>query len=351
MKKSLIYLILILLPLEVAYAQVLKGVVIDSATKESVINASVYLEGTAYNTITDADGRFELHVKKRLNSKLIISHVVYETLTFDNPFEKLPETIVMKEKENQFDDVVVDAGGPFSRKQMMRAFKNEFLGTTNAGRACVIQNEEDIYFYYDKEKKTLNAFCNKPIVINNKTLGYIVTVELNEFKARYQSVALLNSSIESVLYIGYMSFLDTSKGNASIKKKRRDTFYGSSTEFFRYLVREQLNDSRYYMQPINKPEEMFIVESIPLNEWQKKVTIHTALLKYLDPHYATSKSPKAEIIVQNGNNRSEASSIRFIKLTFKADSYGNLEDVRDVLVSGTMAAKRIGDTLPKEYEP
>ncbi|MDF9828923.1 carboxypeptidase-like regulatory domain-containing protein [Parabacteroides sp. PF5-6] len=351
MKKRLLYLILLSLPLQAVYAQVLKGVVIDSATKESVINANVYLEGTAYHTITDADGRFELPVKQRLNTKLIISHVVYETLIFANPFDQLPETMVMKEKENRFDEVVVDTDSPFSRKQMMQAFKREFLGTTNAGRACVIQNEEDIYFYYNKEKKTLHAFCHKPIVVNNKTLGYLVTVELNEFKAQYQAVTLLSSDIESVLYLGYMSFHDTSKGNASIKKKRRNTYLGSSTEFFRYLVRQQLNDSRYYMQPLNRPEEMFVVESIPLNDWQKKVTLHTDLLAYLDPHYATRKSPKAEIIVQNERVPSEVSNIRFLKLTFKADTYGNLEDARDVLVSGSMAHKRIGDTLPKEYEP
>ena len=53
----------------VSHAQVLKGTVIDAATGEALIGASIQLKGTASGTVTDIDGRFELKDLKEGNKK------------------------------------------------------------------------------------------------------------------------------------------------------------------------------------------------------------------------------------------------------------------------------------------
>ena len=67
----------------VSHAQVLKGTVIDAATGEALIGASIQLKGTASGTITDIDGRFELKDLKEGNQKLVISYIFYRTAEID----------------------------------------------------------------------------------------------------------------------------------------------------------------------------------------------------------------------------------------------------------------------------
>ena len=67
----------------VSHAQVLKGTVIDAATGEALIGASIQLKGTASGTVTDIDGRFELKDLKEGNQKLVISYIFYRTAEID----------------------------------------------------------------------------------------------------------------------------------------------------------------------------------------------------------------------------------------------------------------------------
>ena len=53
------------------------GVVVDAATGEPIIGASVLEEGTSNGTITDFDGNFQLNVAS--GAKLVISYVGYKT--------------------------------------------------------------------------------------------------------------------------------------------------------------------------------------------------------------------------------------------------------------------------------
>ena len=66
-----------------SHAQVLKGTVIDAATGEALIGASIQLKGTASGTVTDIDGRFELKDLKEGNQKLVISYIFYRTAEID----------------------------------------------------------------------------------------------------------------------------------------------------------------------------------------------------------------------------------------------------------------------------
>ena len=67
----------------VSPAQVLKGTVIDAATGEALIGASIQLKGTASGTVTDIDGRFKLMGLKEGNHRLVISYIFYRTAEID----------------------------------------------------------------------------------------------------------------------------------------------------------------------------------------------------------------------------------------------------------------------------
>lgn len=86
-----------------------KGVIIDKATGEPLIGATVQIEGTTTGTVTDIDGRFELgNVKDR--DILIIQYVAYQSqrITVDKNL-KGEITIAMSTDNQQLDEVTVVA--------------------------------------------------------------------------------------------------------------------------------------------------------------------------------------------------------------------------------------------------
>lgn len=86
-----------------------KGVIIDKATGEPLIGATVQIEGTTTGAVTDIDGRFELgNVKDR--DILIIQYVAYQSqrITVDKNL-KGEITIAMSTDNQQLDEVTVVA--------------------------------------------------------------------------------------------------------------------------------------------------------------------------------------------------------------------------------------------------
>ena len=86
-----------------------KGVIIDKATGEPLIGATVQIEGTTTGAVTDIDGRFELgNVKDR--DILIIQYVAYQSqrVAVDKNL-KGEITIAMSTDNQQLDEVTVVA--------------------------------------------------------------------------------------------------------------------------------------------------------------------------------------------------------------------------------------------------
>ena len=86
-----------------------KGVIIDKATGEPLIGATVQIEGTTTGAVTDIDGKFEI---KDVADKdvLIIQYVAYETrrITVDKSVKG--ETVIALNTDNQqLDEVTVVA--------------------------------------------------------------------------------------------------------------------------------------------------------------------------------------------------------------------------------------------------
>lgn len=77
---SFIYLISGLLSRNCLIGQVtLRGTVYDSATNETLIGATVVVEGTSIGNVTDFDGNYEIDVPKKPPFNLVVSYVGYLT--------------------------------------------------------------------------------------------------------------------------------------------------------------------------------------------------------------------------------------------------------------------------------
>lgn len=219
---------------------IISGLVRDASSGETLPFANVFLTGTTYGTVTDKEGNFELKVFERGTYELIVKFVGYDTyaqtIEFTNHEEKTFAINLTLAAVNLGSVVVTDREDE-EWQANLSSFKDAFLGRTKNSKKCKILNEEQINFYYNEEKGTLEAFCNEPIKVQNDALGYTLDYYLEQFiidyKAGYAS------------FYGFTFYQESKKGNKVKRRfvKARDkAFYGSIEHFFRSLSADQLKE-------------------------------------------------------------------------------------------------------------
>ncbi|RYZ78419.1 MAG: aminotransferase class I/II-fold pyridoxal phosphate-dependent enzyme, partial [Moraxellaceae bacterium] len=84
-----------------------------------------------------------LELTQKYNAALVISYMGFESLRIEDPYKfGKPFKVMLREDAIMLNEVVISKGGPFTRKQMLRAFRKNFLGERGGSR-CKIENEQD----------------------------------------------------------------------------------------------------------------------------------------------------------------------------------------------------------------
>ena len=345
------------------------GTVYDKATNQPLPDVYVSFNGTVAYAITDDSGKFELTLAQRLNTQLVFSHIAYEMVIIENPFDEFPEEIYMEQRFNMLDNVVVSANvspeyaDPFTRAQKLTAFRKQFLGETPAGKSCKIMNESDIELWYNVHTNTLSASSYQPIVVINEYLGYQILFILLDFKVEYttarqnsvlennnlyatqshtmvdifrqNSYIPLNSNNARLSYFAVLSsFTDLSPNDARIKKRRDEVYNRSSTFFFKNLANNTLNDAGFEISTGKTKIDNYwytTQDTLSLKK-VRLISVDTAL--------------KISVLFQRGK-----SDITFNSNTLLVDYYGNIDNPYKVIFTGLMGQSRAGNILPFDYEP
>ena len=348
MKKLLIFIFLFWYCSYVS-AQTLTSVVCDKNTKEPVPFAYVYFDRTSINTLTDTLGRFKLDVKSVINAKLVLQHLTYESLIIDNPFAGLPDTLFMEEKLTLLNEIAITANRDnFTREQKMRAFREQFLGLTNAGRSCTIMNEDDIHLSFNTRTRRLQASADVPIVLVNNYLGYRMIITLRNFWAEYKRISLNRNHFLRAYYSVDCFFIDQNLNNKKIEQHRSDVFKYSPNYFFKCFVDDSYQDNGFQVFIKGNKFDTRQYFSITDTESQKRIVVlpNTDILKYSSYFNEYFKG-----IISVYYKFAAKSDIHFRSETLLIDRYGNVDDFDKVFYSGNMGESRIGDMLPIDYEP
>jgi hypothetical protein len=303
------------------------------------MGAAVYFDGTLFGTTTDIDGKFSLNITAQINAPLVVSYVGYDKIYLKDINFNRRYKFILEESTQSLREVVVFSN-KFSRDQMMKVFKKQFLGLTKGGKQCVIENEEEIYFSYDKEKFVLNAYADKPIIINNPYLGYKVYFDLISFDAKFYKYSIQNAAIFSSIYVGTSRFeeIDNSK---KIKKNREKTYHGSFLEFFRNFAKMDWGSNKFllfYNRFQDNPNDHFTVKD---TLGAKKVFIRA------QERGLRSKDFVAEFSLLH--NKKEQSKIIFHTDNFMIDNFGLFSNYDKIYFSGALSEKKVGDLLPSNY--
>src|ERR1035437_1890334 len=318
MRKSILVFLFFNVSL-VAYNQVIKGTILDIKTKSTIYSASVYFNGTSVGTLSDENGNFQLDITKYHPSMpLTISAIGYYSVTLKDFSTAKPNLVYMNPKLFELNEVTVNA-------KFHALERNEFLGTTGNAMNCKITNEDDIRFKYSSNRDTLKAYTTKPILIDNRALGYKITYYLDEFEYDKQS--------KSFLFKGSIIFRKDSMTKESKKlyfeRKRKLAYLGSRIHFFRALWTNELNSAGFTVR--NSANEIVHYEKIVFQKDDRT--------KYL-------KCPGGLGICYY--TKQPTSFIVFLKESVSFDPSGYFEP-DGIIWEGEIARQRVADLVPYDY--
>lgn len=327
-------------------AQTLTGTVVDES-ELPLPGASVYLDGTSIGSTTDADGKFSLTATSAINTSLIVSMFGYEPIQIANPFANPKYKIKLSPKAEVLKDVVITSDG-FSRKDKLKAFEREFLGNNRAGKGCTIKNPDDIELLYNKRTNTLTAKSDKPILIQNDYLGYDISFSLVEFYVSFARYSLDQEQVRKFFYAGTSAYTPRLGKPGRFEKNRSKSFQGSSMHLFRNLCRNEWNRDNFQLFDGSFPTLADNHFSVTKNDQGYEV----ALLQPSKVKVMGLTKVELPPVHRSYNllfDKRDQSMVTFQTETFKVDDFGNLDTPYNVMFSGEISKKRVGDLLPLDY--
>lgn len=303
-------------------AQTIHGIVYASGTDSLISNASVYYNSSLTGTITDKSGQFSLPLK---NSKIpiIVSCVGYYSQTVNNYAEGEILKIYLTPKVKELVEVIIRKDG-MSRKEKIKIFTREFIGTSKFAQSCTISNIEDVDLAFSKKNKTLQAYCKYPIKIINNKLGYQLDYYLDSF-VRSSDYIFINGNI---------AFKDISnaKQQKTITNNREKAFEGSRMQFIRALYTNKLQENGFRILTA-RLDPVPVDSVLSTNELSEKVI-----------------NLKHKVLLIN--HKSDVSLVSYLTQK-EPNSFIDENGFHDnsLIWEGPIGVKRIGDMLPYEYQP
>jgi hypothetical protein len=369
MNKAIFYCILssFLVSTSISKAQIIRGVIYDKKSNSTMPGATVYQDGTTNITVTDDKGFFQLNLRG-LDNSLIISFIGFQSKRVDNPLQHVNAVFKLYLDEELFnlDEVVVMRQDLFTRRQMLRAFRREFLGASTAAERCYIINEDDLILTYNVAEQKLMATSKKPLKIINKYLEYEMNFDLSEFSVYFWNKQSLDANVVASSYFdGFSYYVDFSK-NGKAEKKRLKTYEGSTPHFIYSLAYGKMKEEKWELivdgGSINPYDYFEISDTLQA----KKVKLiqraeKIVNIKFSEQMLKNLKSFNREARVDSLGvvrvptfftpyyNNYQQSRMDFETDAIYVDLIGNFIPLSGVLFAGYLGSLRAADLLPLEY--
>ncbi|HWJ92721.1 MAG TPA: carboxypeptidase-like regulatory domain-containing protein [Flavisolibacter sp.] len=311
--RTLFFLLAVAFGMRAEGQKLLKGLVIDAEKGKPIPYASVFLSNTSVGTQTKEDGSFQINIPAG-KYDLIVSSIGYETFSRTvSPVSVEDEiSIKLKLKAEAMETVVIEPYEKDGWERWGRFFIENFIGTSLNAAHCTIKNTGVIKFRNSKKTNELTAFASEPLIIENRSLGYTIRYQLEEFKYSFKTHYLI--------YTGY-PFFERMEGNASKQKRwernRKDAYYGSMMHFMRTLFRNRLEQEGFdvrAVQKIRNDEKLRVKEAAQKNFITKRNANGTASVEVINQdssdyyHHILSESDYFDVI---GKQKLTGDSIAF----------------------------------------
>ena len=316
-----------------SFSQKFYGIVLNGDTKEPIIGASVYFDNTTLGTSTDINGEFSIDKKYKIKTPLVVSYMGYISSQETEPSANKKLIFYLYKSNNILEEAIINTNDGWSRKIKMKEFLKHFLGDTENGRACEIVNKGDIILRYNKARKKLTAEAVVPIIIKNHNLGFLISVQLNNFEVNYSFISKNNKTrVFYNVYYTSTNFFKSIDDSSKTLIRRNKTYNGSRLHFMRALSKNKLLKNGY------KIDKKTRYQSVNPKKYIK--------VRKLDSLGVMAKlETKLNIIYKTGKQ----SMIQSLVDEFFINSFGNHSPKSKVVFSGDLGNQRMGDSLPLDF--
>lgn len=249
------FVCMLLLQSSYAQANLDKGLLLDQLTKQPVAGASVFINSSAIGAVSGSDGTFNLLKFKQAQIEkpiLTIVAIGYETEKYSLVSSNAPVVIYLKPKVKELETVTVNAAEKNGWEKYGKGFIESFLSYSDFSKLCTIENPEVLKFYYDSYNNALNVVARKPLIIQNKALGYKITYWLESFEHNFSTRIL---SYSGLTY--YEDLIRPNKRKVQTSKwltNRATAYEGSVMHFVRSVHDGTLASSGFIVRRLDKVE-------------------------------------------------------------------------------------------------
>jgi len=249
----------------------IKGRVINAANGAAIAGCSIFITNTSKGTVSDNNGYFDLTDIPRGKQELVISSIGYSTNVFSFSESDLPLTlkIELEMKAKELSNVTIEPSVEEGWDKWGRTFMDYFVGNSETASRCRIKNEQAIKFRLYKKSNRLVAFCEEPVLLENKALGYLVKYQLEEFEINFKN--------QFFFFLGYSLYEPLGKvGKAQLKRweeKREISYNGSIMHFMTSLYNGRILEEGFEVRRMVRTPNF---EKERVKELQRKRQITSA---------------------------------------------------------------------------
>lgn len=277
--KPFIVLTLLCVSLISASAIKLSGKVITVNGNEPIDLATVFISGSSYGTLSNAEGKFELDVPLKGSYTLVVSHVSYQTATNQLQVDSdvLGLVVRLSPKDVELSDVTVTCNN--HREANLDLFKKALLGTSPNAAHCDIMVPESIHFARTVQSHkapftatcsgqapentaspdstnnaaahtyaSLKATCSDFILIKNNKLGYLIRYKLMHFE-------LTPNRLQFFGHPYFEDIIDRYDDKKRVQRNRLDAYYGSAQHFFKSLFNHTCAGEGFTVYKVENSQE------------------------------------------------------------------------------------------------
>lgn len=325
----------------------LTGTVVDASTRAPLHFSNVFLSNTMKGAATDETGYFSIVNVPLGTYELIASMIGYETEVIKIKLTESREyvyQIKLDPKVIEAPSLEVTGRYPRKWKKQLKRFRTLILGDTENAKYCKIINPELLSFEEDKVKDTFIATAEGPLKIDNRALGYQITLHLKQFNLKAES-SLLHTS-------GHLLFTvlkpENEKENKKWKENRLKAYKGSIRHFFVSLVSNNYwNDGFQIRNPplLTKGYTSFKIDiNALISQGDKTHERKMFFQDYLEVSYSEDK-----LADRRYRKYSWLKLKRGVPVII--NTWGLAYNNDDVTQYGYWAEQRLADELPWDYVP
>ena len=220
---------------------VIEGRVLDADSNAPLPRTHVFVVESMHGAVTDSSGWFRLEGVRPGPKRLYVSRVGHERRALAlRPAPDRPVTVTVRldAKVLNSPPVTVSAERDEEWYERLDRFRRLFIGRSDLAEDCTLVNPEVLRFD-DKWWGRFEAWAEKPVIIENRALGYRLTYFLKEFEERGSVVRWDGEPLFEPL-----APTDSAEA-ARWRRNRLEAYRGSLRHFLRALMDDRLDEAQF----------------------------------------------------------------------------------------------------------